>query len=288
MAREIKIKNHKFIKKALDIKTVLEGLNYGYGVMDENCRMAEWDSVGNGLVTIYDRDHIGRGVEIVDINNKKEIELSLPMPATSYDVDVLYTLAGRIAKLWDSGYILDEDYGEKVSLKDLGNLRERDYGVNIGILAHADQFDDPMSFPSAIFPIAIENKVLQSFGDKEHYDGFAAFLHEKQSMDVYYMAPLLARLPGTDGISAIYCLIDDAPCVAPTEPLVRYTDPNGQHLTCNQYFFAYNSANPEHMYFIDFATFLKRIPKESVSPFDVKHLLLGPFSDEALKELFKD
>ena len=41
MAREIKIKNHKFIKKALDIKTVLEGLNYGYGVMDENCRMAE-------------------------------------------------------------------------------------------------------------------------------------------------------------------------------------------------------------------------------------------------------
>ena len=94
MAREIKIKNHKFIKKALDIKTVLEGLNYGYGVMDENCRMAEWDSVGNGLVTIYDRDHIGRGVEIVDINNKKESELSLPMPATSYDVDVLYTLAG--------------------------------------------------------------------------------------------------------------------------------------------------------------------------------------------------
>ena len=42
------------------------------------------------------------------------------------------------------------------------------------------------------------------------------------------------------------------------------------------------------MYFIDFATFLKRIPKESVSPFDVKNLLLGPFSDEALEELFKD
>lgn len=89
MARVIHIKNFKLIKRKLSVQEMLLGLSYHFGTQDEYGRMAQLDAIGNGPVIVYDDHHIGRGVQIVEANNKF-VELALPIPSTSYDVEVFH------------------------------------------------------------------------------------------------------------------------------------------------------------------------------------------------------
>ena len=164
MARIIHIKNFKLIKRKLSVQEMLSGLSYHFGTQDEYGRMAQWDAIGNGPVIVYDDHHIGRGVQIVEANNKF-VELALPLPSTSYDVEVFYNLANNIARQWSSKSIVDVDYEQDVLLTDIDSLKERDIEKNIEFLSNEGSFKfDVSQLPSAFYPISIEAHTLQSFG----------------------------------------------------------------------------------------------------------------------------
>ena len=127
MARVIHIKNFKLIKRKLSVQEMLSGLSYHFGTQDEYGRMAQLDVIGNGPVIVYDDHHIGRGVQIVEANNKF-VELALPIPSTSYDVEVFYNLANNIARQWSSKSIVDVDYEQDVLLTDIDSLKIEDCG----------------------------------------------------------------------------------------------------------------------------------------------------------------
>ena len=80
MSRDLIVRNNHLIKKPLSIDDLVYGSTYAYGTLDEYDRMVEFDKIGDGPVVVYDRDHIGRGVQIEELS-KKQVKLSLPLPA---------------------------------------------------------------------------------------------------------------------------------------------------------------------------------------------------------------
>ena len=285
MSREICIKNPRLIKKSLPIESLFEGLPYEYGVTDENYRMTDFGEIGECL-TVFDRNHIGRGVQITDPENKKEIQLNLPLPATSFDIDILYTLAKRIAQLWGANYIIDNDYDKKVSIDDLDSQKKMDCDGCIRVLANEGRTNDTVVLPCALFPISFKPELLQAFGDTDHYDAFAEYLHEKQSIGAWFAVPHLEQLPDMNGVVAWYLLLSEVPCIVPSEPAVSYQDAEGQVHRVEQFMFYYKSTTKGTLK-ADYGSLLKRIPKESIRLFDVDHLLISPLSDDNLTNLFR-
>ena len=283
MARIIRIKNFKLIKRKLSIQEMLSGLSYHFGTQDEYGRMAELDTVGNGNVIVYDDNHIGRGVQIVEANNKL-VELALPFPSTSYDVEVFYNLARNIARQWSSKSIVDVDYGQDVLLPDIDSLKERDIEKNIELLSNENSFKfDVFQLPSAFHPIGMDSQTLQSFGTKETYALFADYLHSRQKIGAYYCRPLIASLPGLDGVSGIYVLIEDGDIIIPVKPSAKYNSAEGEK-ECDRYLIAFNSGSG--ILKTEYDSFITKVPADSIEQFDASHWHLKPMSREFLESLF--
>ena len=134
MSRDLIVRNNRLIKKPLSVNDLIYGSTYAYGTLDEYDRMVEFDKIGDGPVVVYDCDHIGRGVQIEELS-KKQVKLSLPLPATTYDINVLYYLARRAAELWGNNVIIDPDWETRISLDDIDTPKKADYGSSIKILA---------------------------------------------------------------------------------------------------------------------------------------------------------
>lgn len=262
---------------------MLSGLSYHFGTQDEYGRMAQLDAIGNGPVIVYDDHHIGRGVQIVKANNKF-VELALPIPSTSYDVEVFYNLANNIARQWSSKSIVDVDYEQDVLLPDIDSLKERDIEKNIEFLNNADSFKlDVFQLPSAFHPISIESHILQSFGTREAYALFADYLHSRQEIGAYYCRALTASLPGLDGVSGIYVLIEDGDTIIPIKPDAKYNSAEGIK-ECDHYLIAYNSESG--ILKTEYASFITKVPANSIEQFDASHWHLKPMSRELLESLF--
>ena len=283
MARVIHIKNFKLIKRKLSVQEMLSGLSYHFGTQDEYGRMAQLDAIGNGPVIVYDDHHIGRGVQIVEANNKF-VELALPIPSTSYDVEVFYNLANNIARQWSSKSIVDVDYEQDVLLPDIDSLKERDIEKNIEFSSNAGSFKFYVfQLPSAFHPISIESHILQSFGTREAYALFADYLHSRQEIGAYYCRALTASLPGFDGVSGIYVLIEDGDTIIPIKPDAKYNSAEGVK-ECDHYLIAYNSESG--ILKTEYASFITKVPANSIEQFDASHWHLKPMSRELLESLF--
>ena len=283
MARIIRIKNSKLIKRKLSVQEMLSGLSYHFGTQDEYGRMAELDAIGNGPVIVYDDNHIGRGVQIVESSNKF-VELALPFPSTSYDVEVFYNLAKNIARQWSSKSVVDVDFEQDVQLPDIDSLIDRDDEKNIEFLSKADSFKlDVFQLPSAFHPISIDSETLKSFGTKETYSLFADYLHSRQEVGAYYCRALTASLPGLDGVSGIYVLIEDGDTIIPIKPDAKYSTDEGAKV-CDHYLIAFNSESG--LLKTEYASFITKVPANYIEQFDATHWHLKPMTRELLESLF--
>ncbi|MBO7604375.1 MAG: DUF4299 family protein [Bacteroidales bacterium] len=251
--------------------------------MDEYDRMVEFDKIGDGPVVVYDRDHIGRGVQIEELS-KKQVKLSLPLPATTYDINVLYYLARRAAELWGNNVIIDPDWENRISLDDIDTPKKADYGSSIKILASWPSSDPgPTCLPCALFPICIESKTLEAFGSETNYDAFAQYLHERQKIDAYYTRGLLTSLPDMEGISSLYVLIDQGICILPFKPKDFYRDGDDVK-ECDDYLIAY--WHGENLLKMEYDVFLEKVSTEKKKPFDASHWQLSAMSKEELVAIF--
>ena len=285
MAKILITRNNNLIKKALSLDELIAGSGYSFGTLDEYNRMVEFGAIGNGPIVVYDCKHIGRGVEILELS-KKQLKLSLPLPATAYDIDVLYYLARRAAELWECRVINDPEGDiRRISLDDVDAHKKADYDSNIRILANWFSLDPGVTMlPCAMFPISIEGKTLESFGSELSYDGFAKYLHERQENDAYYTRGLLTSLPDMDSVSSLYVLIDQSICILPFEPKDFYRDEDNSVKECENCFVAYWQG--ENLLKMDYHAFLENVPSKRKKPFDASNWQLSPMSEEELVAIF--
>ena len=101
MPSQVVIRNRSGYRKPLDIYTLVQN-DLAYGVHDSSWRLKEGE-LAEGRVVIYNPEHIGRGIEVQwsDFLNR-DVRLSLPLPCTIHDMDVLYRVTSRIMAYWDA------------------------------------------------------------------------------------------------------------------------------------------------------------------------------------------
>ena len=283
MAKIIRIKNARLFKRRLTESEMLAGLPYCYGTQDEQGRLSELGAVGNGGVVVFNGRHIGRGVQIVAAN-KEFVDLALPLPSTGFDVDVLYDLAKSIARKWSSKTIIDVDIEKAIPLQDVDVLRERDYAANVELLNKADSFKQSVvKLPCVMHPISIDAQTLKSFGTKETYALFAEYLHSRQRISAYYSSAVIGSLPGVEGVSGYYVLIDDGDMILPIKPDAAYKD-GDEMRECDHYLVAFGSGSA--LLKADFDKFINKVPANLIEPFDAGHWHIKPLSRELLESLF--
>lgn len=284
MAREIVVKNSRLFKRPLPISQLIESIGCGYGVMDEHFRLSLNEMSNDGPFVIFDKQHIGRGVQILGWDNRKEIRLRLTTPSTKYDVDLFYTFAKEIASHWKSKTIVIDE--TTISFSDIDKYREADYNMNINVLSKASSLFNSSSptLYCAFFPISISVEQLQACSSD--YDSFAHLLHEKQSLFPFFSRPMFITL-GEEETSSVYTVIEDGYFILPKVAEMKYTEDGVEQICSTARVVITNLFPDEEISKMDFNQFMASVPDNKKSEFDSKGILVQPLSEAELRQIFR-
>ena len=118
-------------------------------------------------------------------------------------------------------------------------------------------------------------------------DEYAKWLHEKQSMAVYFSSPRFYN--GDQGVFGRLFLINNLPALFPYQPAVPFgvTDPaTGKQLECQKWLIMLGiEGEKEPLCEMEYSKFLSLIPEEKKSKYDGGHFLLSEYTEEELRAL---
>lgn len=282
MAREIFIHNSRFLKQRLSIEDFIGDDNYEVSYLDQNMRLTTEKSEAC-FTMIYDRDHIGRGVQIVNIEDKHTIHLAVNIPCTAEDVTMLYKVSLRLAQKWNAKYIMVDDY--KVDISDIEQWIDHDISMNINILKDSQSIfqSESTKLFCALLPISILTSQLQEFAND--YKSYSEYLNIRQQIDAFYSCPIFFERDSE--LYSLYVGISEGTFIIPKCPEMTFVS-NGVNKECSKALIAVSEVFPdEGTSMIDYQTFINRIPEEKVSDFDCQHFLVSPLSIKELKSIFR-
>lgn len=281
MSRNITIKNSRLLKSKVSISNLIGDNNYIIGYLDEYFRATDDESEASHCV-LYDKSHIGRGVQLVSLNDKKTFRLSLNMPCTAEDVQMLYKTADRVASEWNAKSIIIDD--ETVDVSILQKYAERDISQNISLLNNPSDYAQGgyVTLYCAICPISLSAEQLISFG--ADYSSFSTYLNEKQQIDSFYSCPHYFK--EEEALIAMYIIIEDGYFILPNHPKTTIRSAEGIKV-CDQAIVAISELHPgESTSVMLFDDFVSLLPQNKKSEFDCQHMLIGPLSKEELTDVF--
>lgn len=125
-------------------------------------------------------------------------------------------------------------------------------------------------------------EVLNSGEDDQ---AFSRYLHEKQKIGAYYSCPSLFS---TDGAPvSFYVGIRNNAFILPYKPQMSFRK-DGEEVQCDRAVVAIPYVFPDvKLGEMDYQTFVDRIPKEKLSEFDCRHMLVSSLSLEDLRAIYK-
>ncbi len=272
MAVDVVIRKKGIFKKNLKIEDIIFE-NMGYGIMDDNFRLSEGET---GEVTVlYNKNIIGRGLEVV--LQKDCVELRLPLPASEEDIKFFYQYIEKICKILKTDQF---ERNEEVSFLDrVNDYIKWDISASIGALNHMEQAIEKGEYENmyvfgAINPISIGKRELEIID--EDLNKFGQLLHELQSMDAYYAgAQVYQRDNGT--IFGMYAVTEDLKTIFPFKPSLIMNN----EITINEWFVTFGY-DDEVQGSISFDNLISNVEKENI--YDSEHFIFS-LGKEKMKEL---
>lgn len=162
-----------------------EGLRYGF--LREDLLIKDRTSP-EGMI-VYDPKLIGRGIRTDwKKEEEKSITLSLPMPASAEEIELLFRLTDRISECWTCSIMVNGEYVMKRSLDDLQDsltMASRKYFSDLLQNVQEGPFAR-LRLSCAMHPLNIgEEEVFRLSGGAE-LNKFRDWLHELQSQNNYF------------------------------------------------------------------------------------------------------
>ena len=261
MSIDVLIKQRLFGNKTMPLQVILgEHLHYGNFVKDQ----LNVGELGETEFIAYNPKSIGRGFSVVwNPKEKKTIALRLPQPSTTQELKDFYDAIERMVNHWHGNLVVD---GNRVSLLDFLSNFENMVNFNNKILNHLSQQvldgkSDTLTLYSTMWPLTIGKEEATMFMENLNY--YAEWLHEKQSINVYFACPDFYI--GDNGIFARYILTNNLPAVFPYQPTVPLgtTDPaTGKQLECKEWLILLGiEGEKEPLCEMEYSKFLSLIPE---------------------------
>ena len=283
MSIDVLIKQRLFGNKTMPLQVILgEHLHYGNFVKDQ----LNVGELGETEFIAYNPKSIGRGFSVVwNPKEKKAIALRLPQPSTTQELKDFYDAIERMVNHWHGNLVVD---GSRVSLPDFLSNFENMVNFNNKILNHFSQQvldgkSDTLTLYSTMWPLTIGKEEATMFMENPNY--YAEWLHEKQSINVYFASP--AFYIGDNGIFARYILTNNLPAVFPYQPTVPLgtTDPaTGKQLECKEWLILLGvEGEKEPLCEMEYSKFLSLIPENKKSKYDGNHFLLAEMTEEEIR-----
>ena len=283
MSIDVLIKQRLFGNKTMPLQVILgEHLHYGNFVKDQ----LNVGELGETEFIAYNPKSIGRGFSVVwNPKEKKAIALRLPQPSTTQELKDFYDAIERMVNHWHGNLVVD---GSRVSLPDFLSNFENMVNFNNKILNHfsqqvLDRKSDTLTLYSTMWPLTIGKEEATMFMENPNY--YAEWLHEKQSINVYFASP--AFYIGDNGIFARYILTNNLPAVFPYQPTVPLgtTDPaTGKQLECKEWLILLGvEGEKEPLCEMEYSEFLSLIPENKKSKYDSNHFLLDEMTEEEIR-----
>ena len=285
MAIDVVIKQKMFGRKTMPLDVIL-GNNLSYGNFDVEQLIP--GELGDAEFVAYNPQSIGRGFSVIwNPKETKQIVLRLPQPSTTQELADFYTAIERMVKYWDAKLIVD---GAKVSLDaftaGLPDMVEFNHKMICQFSRQVlDGVHDTLMLCSAMFPLVMGQEEASFFLDQP--TAYAAWLHEKQCMDLYYESPHFNLDDG--GVMGKFVLFQGTPSVFPNQPAAPFgaMDPRtNQPLECarwNVMIGIHGESAP--LCEISYSEFLQLIPADKKSKFDATHFLLSEFTEQEIRAL---
>ena len=283
MSIDVLIKQRLFGNKTMPLQVILgEHLHYGNFVKDQ----LNVGELGETEFIAYNPKSIGRGFSVVwNPKEKKAIALRLPQPSTTQELKDFYDAIERMVNHWHGNLVVD---GSRVRLPDFLSNFENMVNFNNKILNRFSQQvldgeSDKLTLYSTMWPLTIGKEEATMFMENPNY--YAEWLHEKQSMNVYFASP--AFYIGDNGIFARYILTNNLPAVFPYHPTVPLgtTDPaTGKQLECKEWLILLGvEGEKEPLCEMEYSKFLSLIPENKKSKYDGNHFLLDEMTEEEIR-----
>lgn len=285
MSIDITIKQKLFGGKTMPLEVILgDNLSYGFW---ENDQLTE-SKLGETEFIAYDPTAIGRGFSVVwNPQEKKHISLRLPQPSTTKELRTFYDCVARMVNYWGGSLTVD---GNRLKLDAFLAGFEDMVSFNDKLLAHfvqqiLDGNNDNLTLYSAKWPLTMGKEEAETF--RQSPDQFAAWLHEKQSMDVFFCNPRFYM--GDEGIFGQFMLMNDLPTVFPQKPNVPFgmQDPaTGKALECKDWrIILVIEGESDILREMDYNEFLRLLVPEHKCRYDDNHFLVKEMSEAEVRVL---
>ncbi len=288
MPSQVIIRNRSGYRKPLDIYTLVQD-DLAYGIHDSSWRLKEGE-LAEGKVVIYNPEHIGRGIEVnwSDFLNR-EVRLTLPLPCTIHDMDVLYRVTSRIMDYWDTDSFSQD--GNIFNLEVIDALKKSfiDYCIRaLKETRDALPGSDTQVMICVKNPLYLSADQLVEFGEDQDMEGFSLLLHQLQERDLYYGSPMIYRK--SDGeLFGVYAVVADTDTVLPyiPHPAPLTVDPGtGKPLECDLYVASLTSlSRKKRLAAISYYDLLKEIDINSMERYDNAHFILPGLSESEITRI---
>lgn len=283
MSIDITIKQKGFFKKTLPLNVIL-GNELQFGIY-EGVSLTP-GKMGGSEILVYYPERIGRGFSVIWNEKEKDtVVLRSLTPTNPEELSAFYRTIERITNYWNCELDVDGTIQTPKQFQDgLQNMLTfnsravKGFAENILSGEHGN-----LTIHCAMWPLVIGKEEAKSFFEDEK--AFYDWMHEKQSMDVYFANPHFFR---TDkGVLGKYALTENTPSVFPIRPYVPFgiVDPEtNKPLECHDYDVALCSTTKNCVLGeVNYETLKNSIPPEKCIKYDGGNVLILGLSLEELE-----
>ncbi len=283
MSIDISIKQKGLLKKTMPLEVIL-GQELRYGCYEDVLRL-EQDKLGENEFIAYHPKHIARGFSVAwTPHEMNQITLRALTPSTTEELRDFYDAVKRMTDYWKCTLEVD---GNRISPYEFQNGFANMLDFDRRALKHfaksvvSGEIGEQTLF-SAFWPLVMGKPEAERFVNDPN--AYAAWLHDKQSIDAYYAKPSFFKTE--DGIVGRYALTEGTLSIFPIKPYVPFVvcDPEtGKELQCNEYgIFLYSVTRDESLGVAEYNKIMQSINPAKLSRYDANHVLIEELT---LKEM---